>query len=205
MANQQFLDSIDELVKILVSEKRPCLIAIDGRPCAGKSTLADMLVKELDAKALFFDDFFIPQAEWPKDIKPAWPFPYMRDAEFVQGVKKLSQGLAFIYRPFDWPTHSLGHAKTINPDGIIIVEGVSVLRKELASCFHKKILVISNNDNEFEAISERENHTGLTNWKQLFLPSVELYWQNKPWQRADIIYAGRGVKDKDEINKLLNR
>ncbi|OPZ22612.1 MAG: hypothetical protein BWZ03_00737 [bacterium ADurb.BinA186] len=41
------------------------------------------------------------------------------------------------------------------------------------------------------------------NWKQIYLSSVELYWQMKPWELADILYAGRGVAEKSFIGRAL--
>jgi hypothetical protein len=71
------IDNFEELmVRLSLTQSRPLLIGIDGRPCSGKSTLADRLLDEIGADAIFLDDFFIPQAEWPKDIRPAFPFPF---------------------------------------------------------------------------------------------------------------------------------
>ncbi len=68
----------------------------------------------------------------------------------------------------------------------------SILREELSSCYFKKIFVISDQSSELEAIAKREG--SVTNlWRNLYLPSVEIYWQKKPWERADILYAGRGL------------
>lgn len=198
------VDNFEELMTCLsLTQKRPLLIGIDGRPCSGKSTLADKLVDEIGADAIFLDDFFIPQAEWPKDIKPAFPFPFFLYQEFVQGVMVLSHGQIFRYGAFDWVTKGLGDERVIDPTNIIIVEGVSVLCKQLVSCFDYKIFVVSDRTNEFDAIAERENQEGLINWKQLYLPSVELYWKTKPWERADFLYAGRGVSEKSFIGRAL--
>ena len=51
------------------------LIAIDGFPCAGKSTLADRLAEQFGLQSLGFDDFYLPEPYWPADIAPGFPFP----------------------------------------------------------------------------------------------------------------------------------
>lgn len=77
-------DNIEMLLKELAIPKtRPFIIGIDGRPCSGKSTIADKLTEILNAEALFLDGFFIPQENWPKNINPAFPFPYFHWSEFV--------------------------------------------------------------------------------------------------------------------------
>ena len=40
------------------------LVAIDGLPVSGKSTLADRLAHELGAAIVYLDDFVRPEAEW---------------------------------------------------------------------------------------------------------------------------------------------
>lgn len=73
MLNMEYIDNFEELLtQLSLTRARPLLIGIDGRPCSGKSTLADKLVEEIKADAMFLDDFFIPQTEWPQDIKPAF-------------------------------------------------------------------------------------------------------------------------------------
>lgn len=198
-----YVDNLDELIIALdLDQRRPLLLGIDGRPCSGKSTLADMLAEKLDADSIFLDDFFIPQQDWPKDIKPAFPFPYFHNEQFVNSIKDLSQGQVFSYSPFDWSSKKLSSTRSVDPKKPIIVEGVSVLREELSSCYFKKIFVISDRSSELEAISKREGKA-LALWFDLYLPSVDIYWQTKPWKRADILYAGRGVKDKNQIDMKI--
>lgn len=199
-----YLDSVNDLlVNLHIGNKRPFLIAIDGRPCSGKSTLADQLIESLNAEAIFLDDFFIPPQSWPVDIKPAFPFPYFRNDEFILGIKTLAHGEIFEYRVFDWTTQRIEQKKIVDPKNIIIVEGVSVLSEQLYRNFQKKIFVVSDKDSEFEAISQRENRKNLETWKSLYLPSVDIYWQTKPWEHADILFAGRGINSAEEINQFL--
>ncbi len=197
------LDDFGELLTSLeLTENRPLLIGIDGRPCSGKSTLANLLIEELHAEGLFLDDFFIPQTEWPSHISPAFPFPYFRYKKFLQGVCRLAKGMIFEYQPYDWGTNRLEKVRIIDPKNIIIVEGVSVLCDQLVPCFYKRILVVSNKSNEFEAICRRENNN-IKVWNELYLPSVDIYWRTNPWKRADILYAGRGITNKEALNLYL--
>ena len=54
------------------------LIAIDGLPCSGKTTLAAALGQSLDVNFLHFDDFLLSPSSWPGDIRPLFPFPFFR-------------------------------------------------------------------------------------------------------------------------------
>lgn len=197
-------DNIELLLKqLVISNTRPFLIGIDGRPCSGKSTLADKLTEILNAEALFLDDFFIPEEYWPKNIKPGFPFPYFYYDVLLQSIKNLAQGKSAQYHPYDWAAKQPAKLRTVNPPKIIIVEGVSVLSEELAPLLNRRIFVVSNISTEFAAISEREKQQGLSNWKNLYLPSVDIYMKSKPWLRADILYAGRDIESREYINSQL--
>ena len=51
------------------------LVAIDGLPVSGKSSLAGRLEAELGATIVYLDDFVRPEAEWRGKVAPAFPFP----------------------------------------------------------------------------------------------------------------------------------
>lgn len=174
-------------------KNRPLLIAIDGRPGSGKTTLAMQLAEALNAQAIYLDEFFIPQEQWPADAKPIFPFFYFRYQEFLDGIKALAAGKPFAYYSYDWQTNGVSkEATTITPDRIVIVEGVSTLNEQLANLYYKKIWVASDPKTEFGAISTREKGANLNLWKNIYIPSVDIYCEQKPWEKADIIYAGRG-------------
>ena len=173
------------------------IIAIDGRPGSGKTTLAIQLEKALKAQAIYLDEFFIPQEQWPIDQTPRFPFFYFRYQEFLNGIKVLAAGKSFSYFSYDWQTNAVSKEPTIiNPAKIIIVEGVSALNKELAGLYYKRIWVASDNETEWKTIEERESGKNVDLWKQIYLPSVDLYCKQRPWESADIIYAGRGYKSE---------
>lgn len=174
--------------------KRPLLIALDGRPCSGKTTLARELEKVLDAQVLYLDEFFIPPSQWPQNKTPRFPFFYFRYEEFVKGITLLAAGRPFSYFKYDPEIAGLSSELTvINPDKIILVEGVSTLNPELVDLYFKKIWIISDLKTEFDAIVEREGEKHIDLWKNYYLPSIDVYCSSKPWLRADILYAGRGA------------
>lgn len=185
--------NFEQILKILSVSQKPCtLIGIDGRPSSGKTTLTMKLEKALKAQAIYLDEFFIPQREWPQDHTPRFPFFYFRYQEFVNGIKLLAAGKPFTYHAYNWQSDAPApNPTTITPEGIIIVEGVSVLNTELTPLYDKKIWVDSDRTTELAALKKRENSVNWDLWINLYLPSVEIYYLQKPWERADIIYEGR--------------
>ncbi len=201
MTQPLYINNLPELVQELsqLSQKQPVLIGIDGRPGSGKTTIAIMLEETLHAQIVYLDEFFIPQEQWPKDTKPQFPFFYFRYQEFIDGVKALAAGKSFTYFPYDWQTNDqAAQASVIKAEGIIIIEA---LNGELAPLYDKRIWVASDQASEFAALAARENEKNLDLWKNIYLPSVKLYCMQKPWQRADIIYLGRGIQSQEQLKK----
>lgn len=188
--------NIDQLIQSLSSlSLRPfALVGIDGRPGSGKTILITQLEQSLTFKTIYIDEFFIPQREWPHNQSPRFPFFYFKYEELINGIKALVAGKTFTYHPYDWQTDTPSITPTtIEPKGLIIVEGTSALNAELASLYHKKIWVESDRTSELAALQKRENGNNWDVWQNIYLPSVEIYCLQKPWERADIIYEGRGI------------
>jgi uridine kinase len=170
------------------------MIAVDGRPCSGKTALAIEIADALDAEIFHVDDLFMPMQDWAPDLQPAFPFPYFRYEEFLRGVRTLSRGKVFRYTPYDWNTGELSIEVTIiTPDRPVIIEGVSTLNSQLAKLYSKKIFVQSDAKTELAAAMERNGAESEKLWKGLYLPSVDLYMETNPAERADLIVAGRGL------------
>lgn len=170
------------------------MIAIDGRPCSGKTELAFKIADALDAEVFHIDDLFLPMQQWAPDLQPAFPFPYFRYEEFLRGVRALSRGKVFRYTPYDPETKELSTEVTIlTPDRPVIIEGVSTLNPQLAKLYSKKIFIQSDVKTELAAVMERNDADSKKLWQELYLPSVDIYMETNPTERADFVVAGRGL------------
>ena len=77
-------------------------------------------------------------------------------------------------------------------DQLVIVEGVSALHVDLAPLYDLRIWVESDAQSTLAASAQRGMGPWVREWRELFLPSVELYLLTKPRERADIVARGRG-------------
>ena len=77
-------------------------------------------------------------------------------------------------------------------DRLVIVEGVSALHVDLAPLYDLRIWVESDAQSTLAACAQRGMGPWAREWRELFLPSVELYLLTKPRERADIVARGRG-------------
>jgi len=170
------------------------LVAIDGLPVSGKSTLAQRLEDELGATVLYLDDFVRPEGEWRGSAKPGFPFPYFRYDEFMAAVIDLAEGRQARYRRYDWAAGRLSDDwHVLRPDGLVVVEGVSSLHPRLAPRYDLRLWVESDASTTLEASLARGVGDWEDAWRNLFMPSVALYLASDPRQRADYCVAGRGA------------
>jgi len=170
------------------------LVAIDGLPASGKSTLADQLEAELGTATIYLDDFVRPEAEWRGKVQPGFPFPYIRYADFMQTVAMAAQGDMVRYRRYDWSSGQTATDWTeIAAGRRIVVEGVSTLHPELSPLYDLRLWVDSDAKTTLAASLARGVGDWERDWRDLFMPSAALYLATDPRQRADQVLAGRGA------------
>lgn len=184
----------EELLERLHMRPDIGLVGVDGLPVSGKSTLADKLINEFGATVLYLDDFVLPQEQWPEPLTPGYPFPYIRHEAFFAAVETLAETGACRYQLYDWGTGSLGLWREVGLDNnLVVVEGVSALAERLAPLYGLKIWVESDAATTLDASLARGVGAWEHYWRELFMPSVALYLQTNPRDRADMILSGRGA------------
>jgi uridine kinase len=184
----------DAAAALIANRPETRLIGIDGLPVSGKSTLADRLETELGAQVLYLDDFVRPEAEWRGRSTPAFPFEYIRYAEFLAAAQALGRGDAIRIPLYDWSTGRVGDDfREVRPEGLVVVEGVSALHPDLAPLYDLRLWVESDAATTLSASLARGVGDWEREWGELFMPSVALYLETEPKQRADHVVAGRGM------------
>jgi len=98
--------SVEEAVIRISQQAQPPLIAIDGLPCSGKSTLLVKLKERVDLDCIYLDEFVLPEEHWRSRSQPAFPFQFIRYNAFLHAVKTLAATGRCSYYPFDWNTLS---------------------------------------------------------------------------------------------------
>jgi uridine kinase len=186
--------NMSEAVALVGGIAEPALVAVDGLPVSGKSTLAERIHDHLGYTAIYLDDFVRPESEWPSRSKPAFPFEYIRYDEFLAAVMTLAQTGACRYHPFDWSTLAVSPSlREVKLDLPVLVEGVSALNPELCDFYGLRLFVESDPATTLEAAFARGVGAWGREWRELFLPSAQLYMQTQPEKRADFVVLGRGM------------
>jgi uridine kinase len=188
------LVSFDAVVSRVREGVDPPLIGIDGLPVSGKSTLAERLVSELGLECIYLDDFVLPEAEWRGTAAPAFPFEYIRYEEFLHSVRELAATGTCRYRAYDWASGAVSTTeREVTLRLPVVIEGVSALNPDIADLYGLKIFVESNATSTLQASLDRGVGGWEREWRELFMPSVELYMKTDPRGRADLLAAGRGI------------
>jgi uridine kinase len=170
------------------------VVAIDGLPLSGKSTIAVQVQAALGVAVLSFDDFFLPRAAWPVAMAPGFPFPFFRMEEFRRVVQALRIEGHASYRPYDWATQRIAReARTVDRSRSLIVEGCSVLDPSSCDRYDLRLFVESDPTTLRQAHRARDGDVDEDLWAELYLPSVERYMETRPRERADGLLAGRGI------------
>jgi uridine kinase len=121
-------DQIVTMVRELLTQKQPVLLAIGGYGGSGKTTLARAIQSEFPGSEIVtLDDFAIPGGGSD------------RKRILSQVLVPLSDGKTANYQRFDWSAQTLAEWKEVKPDGLIIIEGVSVLGDDFNSYFDLRI------------------------------------------------------------------
>jgi uridine kinase len=188
------MHSFDEVIAFASRRPHVRLLAIDGLPLAGKTTLANRLAAAIGGACVFLDDFIKPEREWRWRDRPSFPFDFIRYDEFAGAVGSLATNGECRYRPWDYRTGEradLDHV--VRLEGPVIVEGVSALHPDLAPLYDLRVWVESDAATVLDAARARGVGDWAREWEVMFVPSVDLYLRTDPINRADVMAAGRGV------------
>jgi len=185
--------SVEDAIKSVRADLQPPLLAIDGLPCAGKSTTVDLLKERIDFEHIYMDDFALPPRDWPVGITPAFPFPFIRYGEFLNTVQTLASTGVCTYRSFNWDLFEISDkSRTVTLSKPVVIDGVSSLNPDLCGLYGLRIFVESDRATSLQAAIDRGAGAWTGYWRDLFLPSVDIYMQTRPQERADLLIAGRG-------------
>ncbi|WP_458407041.1 uridine kinase family protein [Anaerotignum sp.] len=125
IVNRKWMHLLPVLQKTteVLSEKKRCVIAIDGRAASGKTTMTKALQEILEADIIQMDDFFLPPALRTEErfLEPGGNVHYERFAAEV--LPHLSETAPFSYRIFDCSRMDYNGVKEIGTVPVRIVEG----------------------------------------------------------------------------------
>ncbi len=174
IAASRFAALLPVLLKL--REMKTAVIAIDGRAASGKSTMAGLLSKVLDAPVIAMDDFFLPpELRTPQRLAEAGGnVHYERFGEEV--LPGLAGGEAFSYRAFDCGTMDFGQTVLIPKSPFRIVEGSYSHHPALGDYADLKLFLEVDPQTQMARIKKRNGERLAEMFRTRWIPMEEAYF-----------------------------
>lgn len=187
--------SIAERVSVLPRRARTLVIGIDGPGGSGKSTLARALAgRLLGASIVQFDDFYRRRNERRSgpgdgDGEIGMDFDWRRVR--AQVLEPLAKDKSARFQRYDWNEDRLADWHEIRPGGIVIVEGIYSIRRELRHYYDFMIWVDAPHDVRLGRGVERDGEDARTMWSESWMPEEDRYIALfDPRTHADLVADG---------------
>ena len=162
------------------------LVGIAGHGCAGKTTLARMIP---GAQCVATDEF------WTGD-----GFDIERLATEV--VTPLSRGAEARFASYDWATRAPRGLRTIEPSGIVIIEGVCALHRRLRDAYAVRVWVDAPADVRLARAVARDGEAARVDWVERWIPSEDRYVErDDPVGCAHLVIENAGAFATAEIEQ----
>ena len=151
------------------------LVGIGGRGGAGKTTLARAVPgAQVVSTDEFWNgaDFDIPRLE--REV-----------------VTPLSEGRAGRFSSYDWVAKRLRGSRTVEPEGIVVIEGVCALHSLLRDAYAVRVWVEAPADVRLARGIERDGEDARSTWVDVWMPSEDRYVErDDPISCAHLVIDG---------------
>ena len=191
-------------IEALAVERAVVLIGVDGKGAAGKSRWASAVVDALGPSVpgavVHMDDFYLPSSErLPEQSSPAGgAFDWRRLRDEV--LEPLRDGRPARFARYDWTSDALAESHELDPRGVILVEGVSTTRHELAGFYDLTVWVDCPRAVRLTRGLQRDGEDARSLWLREWMPAEDHYTrEHRPRERADVIVDGTGPAPRPAV------
>jgi uridine kinase len=173
-------------------ETRPGLIGIDGLGGAGKTSLADAIARARpDVQVVHGDDFYGPEERDWRSWTARQGYEQFFDHQRLSSelLEPLGLGRPGRFQRYDWGENKLADWVDVAPRGMVVVEGVYLLRPELRPVWDLTVFVEVPRDIRAARLHARgQNDPG---WIERWMAAEDYYEQVlDPAGVADIVVPG---------------
>ncbi len=151
------------------------LVGIGGHGGAGKSTLAGLIPGALVVPT---------DAFWNGSS-----FEIARIRSEV--VEPLAAGATACFTTWDWAAGRSGASRSVEPEGVVVIEGVCALHRELRDAYVVRIWVDAPEDVRLERGVARDGEAARARWVEVWMPSEARYVaRDRPLECAHLVIDG---------------
>jgi uridine kinase len=169
------------------------IVAIDGHGASGKSTIAAEVAEAAGAALVHTDDFFLPGGPPGQSLDRYYDWRRLR-AEALEPLRARHRAA---FRGFDWDRGSgLGGLVTVNPAGLVLLEGVFSASPQLADLVDRAVFV---DTPERERLGRLRGRIAPEDWDDDWLTAERAYFGlTRPPASFDLAVSGSGPAMKGE-------
>lgn len=188
---KQAMQELYSAVDALLLRQERVLIALDGRSCAGKTTLARELLARYEANIFHMDDFFLP-AELRTAARYAEPGGNIHYERFLTEVLlPLRHGRDVMLRRFECSTMALSAPERITYRPLTIVEGTYSHHPALRDLYDLRAFLDIAKETQLARLCARNGQSGADMFIHRWIPLEERYFEGcAVRQHADLILDG---------------
>jgi uridine kinase len=151
------------------------LVGIGGRGCAGKSTLAQFIPS---AQVVGTDEF------WDGS-------DFRLDRVRTEVLVPLAARRVATYESWNWSARTAAGSLTVSPTGVVVIEGVCALHRDLRSFYDVRAWVETPRDLRLARAVRRDGEAARSTWLEKWFPREEQYViADDPTACADLIIDG---------------
>ncbi len=151
------------------------LVGIGGHGAAGKTTLARMVP---GAQIVSTDEFWDGEG-------------FDLDRLEREVVAPLARGDAATFASYDWAARETRGSRTVEPTGVVIVEGVCALHRKLRDAYAVRVWVEASYDVRLARAIARDGEAARQTWVDVWMPSEDRYVErDDPVGCADLVVSG---------------
>ncbi len=183
------MELLEQLLPVL-EEKKPRILAIDGRCGSGKTTLAEALRQVLPCQVVHMDEFFL-RPHQRTEARLAIPGENVDHERFLQEVLlPLKAGKSFAYRPYNCSSQGLQAPVALQPGMLTIVEGSYCCHPALWDFYDLRIFLTVGREEQLRRIEKRSGAEKLKQFKTRWIPLEEAYFSRFDLKnRCDLVFS----------------
>ena len=168
--------------------RKPCIVGIDGRSGAGKTTLTDQLAEVLRRS----HDVVVFRLE---DLYPGWGgLARGMGMYFSEVLEPLRRGEDAHWTAWDWLTNEPGTPRLTRTAEIVLVEGVGACHREARALLDTSVWVELPTAQRKQRALARDGGAYDAHWDEWAAQEAEYLAADPVWEAADIILPGPSLE-----------